>query len=36
MARADLAMYDSKQRGKGCFTIADPAGAIPLAEVRQG
>jgi diguanylate cyclase (GGDEF)-like protein/PAS domain S-box-containing protein len=36
MARADLAMYDSKQRGKGCFTIAVPADAIELAEVRQG
>jgi diguanylate cyclase (GGDEF)-like protein/PAS domain S-box-containing protein len=36
MARADLAMYESKQRGKGCVSIAAPPDAIELAEVRQG
>ena len=36
MARADLAIYDSKQRGKGCFSIAAAPDAIEFAEVRQG
>ncbi|HSR55043.1 MAG TPA: diguanylate cyclase [Alphaproteobacteria bacterium] len=37
MARADRAMYDSKQKGKGCFTIAPPSGdAFEMAEAREG
>ncbi len=37
MARADLAMYGSKQRGKGRFTIAPPhEDGVQLAEAREG
>ena len=32
MARADKAMYASKKRGKGAFTIAPPTESSPAAE----